>query len=380
MLYLNRWKSLVSLLAVVGVACGVPPGLATTWEEPEPGLFTTGPYILLGKAGQAFVAVKSTDLKEPPRVEWWVGDGARTVVAAEEYDDLWITTLEDLPVGDVISYRVRSIKGDTPPYQFRVGVEEGESFRFAAFGDTRTGHSVHRAVVEALARENIEFVLHTGDMVERGGKQSQWDLFFQIERPLLVDRPILPSIGNHDLGARQYYRRYFMHRLWARNLRYYYHDWGNLRIVAMDGGIECRDGCTQYGYVDRVLEQGAEQGKLLVMMLHFPPYSSGDHGSHLGVQEPVTQLAKRHGVELVITGHDHNYERTVEIEGTTYIVSGSAGAPIRAVRPQWFTAHARTEPHYVLIDVEGHRMTLRAVNLKGEVFDTHIIEPNPPQP
>jgi Icc-related predicted phosphoesterase len=116
------------------------------------------------------------------------------------------------------------------------------------------------------------------------------------------------------------------------------------------------------------------------MMLHFPPYSSGDHGSHLGVQEPVTQLAKRHGVELVITGHDHNYERTVEIEGTTYIVSGSAGAPIRAVRPQWFTAHARTEPHYVLIDVEGHRMTLRAVNLKGEVFDTHIIEPNPPQP
>lgn len=372
-------KSLLVASVVLGSACGIPSSGRATWEEPSDGLFTTGPYILLGQEpGQAFVGFKA-ELEQPPVVEWWVGSGERTTVLAIRNDDLWIVRLEGLPIGDKISYRVLSELGDTAAVQFRVGVKEGESFRFAVFGDTRSGHNIHRAIVEAVARENIEFIAHTGDMVERGGVRAQWDLFFQIERPLLRDTPVIPSIGNHDKGARRYYRRYFMHRLWARDLRYFYTDWGNLRIVAMDAGIECREGCTQYGFVEQALAEGAKQGKLLVMMLHYPPYSSGAHGSHRGVQKPVADLARTYGVELVLSGHDHNYERTKPIDGTTYIVSGSAGAPIRPVRPRWFTAHARTEPHYVLVDVEADRLVLRAVNLKGVVFDSYVIESVPPQ-
>ncbi len=376
----NLLKSVFVVAVVLAVGCGIPSGGRNTWEEPSEGLFTTGPYIVLGQEpGQAFVAFKA-ELKQPPKVEWWVGSGERTTVRAIRNDDLWVARLEALPSGDKISYRVLSEIGDTSAKQFRVGVKNGESFRFAVFGDTRSRHNVHRAIVEAVERENIDFVVHTGDMVERGGVKSQWDLFFQIERPLLLETPMIPAIGNHDKGARQYYRRYFMHRLWARNLRYFYTDWGNLRVVAMDGGIECREGCTQYGFVEQVLAEGAEQGKFLVMMLHFPPYSSGAHGSHKGVQKPVSDLARTYGVELVLAGHDHNYERTKPIDGTTYVVSGSAGAPIRPVRPRSFTAHARTEPHYVLIDVEADRLVLRAVNLKGVVFDSYVIEPVPPKP
>jgi acid phosphatase type 7 len=369
------------LAALLAPACSGLPRAPTGWTDPEPDSpFVTGPYILLGDPGIAHVAVKAPDLPDPPIVRWWNADqpaGPQTEVAAERIDDLWVATLKALPIGAHIAYQVVWSNGVTDPERFRVGVAPGESFRFAAFGDTRTGHSVHREVIEAVTRERVEFVIHTGDMVDRGGVQEQWDLFFQIERPLLRRAPIIPSIGNHDLGARQYYRRYFLHRLWAKNLRYYYTDWGNLRIVAMDGGIECRDGCTQYAFVDRALAEGARQGKLMVMSLHFPPYSSGAHGSHLGVQTPVAELARRHGVELVIAGHDHNYERTKPISGTTFVVSGSAGAPIRPVRPRWFTAHARTEPHYVLVDVEANRMVVRAINLHSETFDRAIITPNP---
>jgi hypothetical protein len=96
------------------------------------------------------------------------------------------------------------------------------------------------------------------------------------------------------------------------------------------------------------------------------------------VQRPITELARRHGVELVLSGHDHNYERTQPIDGTTYIVSGSAGAPIRAVRPRWFSAAARTEPHYVVVDVAGDTLAVRAVNLEGITFDTTVIFPVAP--
>ncbi len=373
------------LVAVVFVAasCGVPSS-RTGWKEPKAHPFVTGPYILFGGPDKAYVALKA-DLAKPPVVQWWVDDNeapgvvpadAKSATAVQE-KDVWVATLDGLPPVKYVHYRVVSSRHTTKVETFRVGVGRDEPFRFAAFGDTRTGHAVHRAVVEGLARERIEFVVHTGDMVDRGGKKHQWERFFQIERPLLKGTPIIPAIGNHDVG-RDYFGRYFLLDRWTNNRRYYYHDWGNLRIVIMDGGIECRKGCEQYAFVRRALKEGAAKGMLMVMALHWPPYSSGAHGSQKLVQKPISELADLYGVELVIAGHDHNYERTKVLKGTTYVVSGSAGAPIRPVRPRSFTAVARTEPHYVLFDVENGRIIMRAINTRGDTFDTFTIKPNPP--
>lgn len=376
-----------ALLVAFLAACPFRPGERIEWRDPSTGPFETGPYVLLGEAQTAHVAVK-IDVDQPPVLEWW------RVPAAEEADDrplrlqqqmrrfadLWVASLRDLPLGDEIAYRIVSERGSTEQHRFRAGPAPGEPFRFAAFGDTRTNHAVHRDVVLAMARERIDFVVHTGDMVAYGGKQESWDRFFQIERPLLDDVPIVPAIGNHDLGARNYYRRYFLQDLWTRGRRYFVLDWGNFRLLCLDIGVEGRSGSRQFEFADRALREGAAAGKLMAIALHYPPYSSGSHGSHDVVRKIIKPLARRHGVELVIAGHDHNYERTVSIDGTTYVVSGSAGAPIRPVNPRWFTAEARTEPHFVLIDVQPMRMILRAVNLSGNVFDSHVIEANPPAP
>jgi 3',5'-cyclic AMP phosphodiesterase CpdA len=388
-------------VAVLGVvsACGMPPD-STAWSERSGEPFQIGPYIMLGGPGEAFITVKAEGLSAPPMVEWWVAsgeklavtdtkpggssDGAvvatppRARVAARKRGDLWVATLRGLPHDAAVAYRVRSSAGDSEPHEFRHSAPYGESFRFAAFGDTRDGHGVHRSIVEAVAREQVDFAIHTGDMVAQGGVRREWDRFFQIERPLLAGTPILPAVGNHDMGNGQYFNHYFLQDQWAGERRYYSMDWGKLRVVAVDSGIECRDGCAQYAFAERALRDGAAKGMLMVMFLHHPPFSSGDHGSDKSVQRPIRDLARRHGVELVITGHDHNYERTRPIDGTTYIVAGSAGAPARAVHPQWFTATARTEPHYVIVDVTGDTLALRAVNLEGMTFDTAVIFPVPP--
>jgi predicted phosphodiesterase len=417
------WKPSVSLLAgalpvMAALGCNVPSGLdrSSDWEEGEPGLFATGPYILLGPKGSAFVALKADGIPAP-EIDYWIdreaaaaqaqkagavastdptppaprvdtapdqatsgAKGLVRTVTARRSEDVWVAELRDLPPGPTIHYRVRSAIGTTPEYKFKVGAARHERFRFAAFGDTRTGHSVHRSIVEALDREKVDFTVHTGDMVDRGGRGEQWMRFFQIERPLLVDTPMMPLIGNHDVSGRDYFRQYFLHALWSNNEHYFVRDWGNLRVVGVDSGIECREGCSQYTFAERALAEGARRGQLMVMALHYPPYSSGEHGSSSDVQGPISALARRHGVELVLTGHDHNYERTRPIDGTTYVVTGSSGAPIRPVRPRWFTAEARTEPHYVLVDVEADRMILRAVNLQGDTFDTTVIDDNKPRP
>jgi hypothetical protein len=170
----------------------------------------------------------------------------------------------------------------------------------------------------------------------------------------------------------------FLTALWADSFSYYYHDWGDLRIVTVDGGIECRDGCTQSLFARRALSDGAKQGMLLAISLHYPPYSSGAHGSSQAMRGVVEDLVRRYGVELVLAGHDHNYERSKPQRGTYYVVSGAAGAPIRPVSPRPFSAVVRTEAHYVLFDVEPQRITLRAVNLNGDAFDQVVIDPVPP--
>src|SRR5690606_24122442 len=150
---------------------------------------------------------------------------------------------------------------------------------------------------------------------------------------------------------------------WADSLAYYYQDWGDLRLIAVDAEIECRGGCVQNWFARNALAEGARRGMLMIVTLHLPPYSSGAHGSNEYVQEAVEELATEFGVELVISGHDHNYERTKPIAGVTYLVSGAAGAPIRPVDKQYFSETVRTEPHYVVLDVNRDRISLRAINV-----------------
>src|SRR6185503_17068483 len=147
--------------------------------------------------GEAFVALKA-DGMPAPTVEWWLAptvaaEGAATAtpevhaVKADRRDDLWVAHLKGLPLGPSISYRVKSVRGDTPTRAFHAGAPTGSKFRFVVYGDTRDGHSVHRQLIEMVDRELVDFAVHTGDMVEQGGVKGEWLQFFQIERPLLLD-------------------------------------------------------------------------------------------------------------------------------------------------------------------------------------------------
>lgn len=366
------------LVFVLGTASACGPATLRQWEDSKSYLLMTGPYVVLTGPQRAMIGFRIGGSSEAV-VEWTAASGAHGTQLASRDDDFYTAALDGLPRGPLITYQVKIANAVMGEGTFRVGPAPGETkVRFAVFGDTRTNHQVHRAVIEPLAREKLDFYLHTGDMVERGGKDDLWITFFQIERPLMMKTPIFPAIGNHDLGNRGYYVNHFFLDRWNDDKDYYAYDWGNVRLIALDVGIVCKRQCEQYEFVERKLAEGAKNGMIMILFMHNPPYSSGAHGSDLQLQPVIKELAKTYGVELVVTGHDHDYERSRSIDGTTYIVSGSAGAPIRPIRPQSYTAAARTEPHYVLVDVDGDTLSVRAVNLRNEVFDHVTIPLNPP--
>jgi 3',5'-cyclic AMP phosphodiesterase CpdA len=372
----------VCLLALSLLAC-YPKGWREQPSFPEADFpFVAGPYLVLVRQGTMAVVVKHP-LPEPPTVEWWIeatgtssAAPVRTMRMAPN-EDFWVAVLDDLPLDTGIYYRVRSSVGETRVMRFLAGASRGRKLRFAAFGDTRTGHDVHRSLVEAMSKEEIEFVIHSGDLVEFGGVEEQWDLFFRIEAPLVSQVPMFAAIGNHDNSSRNYFQSYFQTRLYAGGNRYYYQDWGDVRVVIIDSEIEFRPGSDQYQFLENALRGAAANDQLIFMSLHYPPYSSGEHGSYLEARAILAELAPRFGVEVILAGHDHDYERTKAIDGVTYIVAASGGATIRAINPSEFSVVMRTEPHFVLFDVDRHSLVGRAVNLRGDIFDDFVVPPNP---
>jgi len=360
------------LAAALTCACGAH-GRSATSSLVAQGV-TAGPYVLLGAPGTAYVVFLAEGLADAPLVEWSVPSGAAGGERAIRSDDVWYAELIGLPVGELVSYRIRTARGVGQRRAFRVGPRAGESFRFGVYGQTQKGRSVHERIAVALEREHIDFVIHTGDMVHESDLREQWLEFFSIERSLLATTPILVAAGDRDAGTLELFRRYFLHRVWNENRRYYSLDWGNLRIVVMDVNNDFERGSRQYSVVEAALMEGARAGKLMVLVVHYPPYSSAAQGWH-DVRAPIHALAREFGVELVLAGHALNYERIEPQDGVTYVVSGGAGARPRQINPARFSAAVSTAPHYILIDVEGEgeRMTLRTVTVAGDTVDDYVV-------
>jgi acid phosphatase type 7 len=74
-------------------------------------------------------------------------------------------------------------------------------------------------------------------------------------------------------------------------------------------------------------------------------------------------------VDLVFSGHDHVYERTVPIRGVTYVVSGGGGRRLYPAGNGELTASSVSAHHAVLVRVDCSRLLLEAVEVDGKVVD-----------
>jgi hypothetical protein len=88
------------------------------------------------------------------------------------------------------------------------------------------------------------------------------------------------------------------------------------------------------------------------------------------VRDSFVPLFERHGVQLVLAGHDHDYERTQPIQGVTYIVTGGGGRYTRPVGASDFTAFSREVMHFVHGTLHGDSLVLDAIDATGQTFDS----------
>jgi hypothetical protein len=83
----------------------------------------------------------------------------------------------------------------------------------------------------------------------------------------------------------------------------------------------------------------------------------------------LTPLFKKYGVQLYINGHEHSYERTRPIHGTTYLITGIGGASLRKTGHREWTEYATSRFGFSAVEVYGDRLVIKGIGIDNQVFD-----------
>ncbi len=262
--------------------------------------------------------------------------------------------------------------------------EEGAPvpFTFVVYGDTRSIMDNHRRVIERIRAEVPDFVLGTGDMVDDGGKENQWQQFFEIERDLLRDNCLYPAVGNHDRQGRgrtaDSWRNYFaVPENSPDPERYYGFTYGNSRFLVLDSNMHSFALTDQTAWLERQLQAARQDTGIhhIFVVMHHPPYSISLHGGHRDLRERWTPLYEKYAVDAVFSGHDHVYSRA-ERGGVHYLVSGGGGAPLYPRSPRASsidrsaTKYFERVNHYLRIHVYGDMVEVTAIRADGTQIET----------
>ncbi|MEO8549832.1 MAG: metallophosphoesterase [Kofleriaceae bacterium] len=282
-------------------------------------------------------------------------------------------------------YRYKVVVGDgTWEGELRTAPEEGKDvpFTFVVYGDSRNGVEQHRRVIDRVAQEVPDFVLGTGDMVDEGFRQDQWQQFFDVENRLLRDNVYFPSLGNHDRQGRgrtaDTYRAYFsVPENGGDTERYYAFTYASARILVLDSNAYSFALTDQTAWLERELIASRQDPGIrhIFVVMHHPPFSISLHGGNIDLRERWTPLFEKYQVSAVFSGHDHVYSRA-EHNGLHYFVSGGGGAPLYPKRaksnPIDVEAVKKFERvlHYLRVNVSGNRIEVTGVRADGTIIET----------
>ena len=274
--------------------------------------------------------------------------------------------------------------------RFTFGISsKSDTVSFVAFGDSGDGSPQQAQIGALIANELVNLVLHAGDIAYEDGTYQQFhDNFFRTYQGWLRARPVYPSIGNHDdrtSSALPYRELFVLPENGASQIypdhkeRYYSFDYGPIHFVALDSELAFLDLARRQEQLNWLAaDLSATTQPWRVAFFHKPLYSSGFHGSDVALQQAFGPIFEQHRVQLVINGHEHDYERLVPWRQTgpqavTYVITGGGGAELRAVGQSQWTALSKSINHYVRCSISGCELTLQAVGINGVVFDSYVL-------
>ena len=204
-------------------------------------------------------------------------------------------------------------------------------------GTTRTANECHhRDTSNLLVRRSPDKVLTTGDNQYESGRLRAFRRSYD-ETWGRVKRITRPTPGNHDYGvpSGRGYFEYFGRRAGRIGRGYYSFDVGRWHLIALNSEISTSRSSRQVEWLRKDLENNPARCTLAYW--HSPLFSSGTHGND-GSVRPLWRALYTAGADIVVNGHDHDYERFAPLEpdgdrnrrrGIREFVVGTGGVGLR---------------------------------------------------
>lgn len=339
-----------------------------------------------------------------------------------------------------------TLQGDEDNYFYTLPEKGSEQLiRIAAFGDCGNNsinqRNVRDEILNYLGDQYLNAWILLGDNAYVDGTDAEYQAkFFNIYKDDLLKKfPLYPVPGNHDYRDLQsapasaqntiaYYQNFSLPTegeaggIPSKTESYYSFDIGNVHFVALDSYGPDKKGMYLYEEMGEQVEWlkkdlKANKSKWVVAYWHHPPYTMGSHDSDkeellINLRQNLLGIVEEFGVDLVLSGHSHVYERTklikgyygmeadfdatkhelshstglndgsinstpyvksgISNQGTVYVVSGSAGA---------LGGHKEKYPHNamhysnnevggaVMLEVQGNKLELKWITSEGEIGD-----------
>jgi hypothetical protein len=268
-------------------------------------------------------------------------------------------------------------------YTFRTAPKDPNAeLLFLVIGDTRDGYDVWgNSLKQALQIDTPDYVLFSGDATTLGPIQDEWDAWFKAADPLLASLPMIYAHGNHDVNSTNYFSQFAQ----PGNEQDFAMDMGPLHLtVANDTPVDSAD---LQGLNAQLLDQHLNTNQPWSILIHHKPMFSAAAGPH---PEDVTMermawesIVDAHRVDLDLSGHDHDYERSKPVrngkvgntnaDGTVFVVVGSAGAPLYDKGSDFWTAYSEKTYSFALVRVKTGLITINAYRQDGSVLDNSTL-------
>lgn len=234
-------------------------------------------------------------------------------------------------------------------------------------GDWGSGTAPQGAVAGAMARfaeENpIEAILSTGDNLYSDDADFLLQPFDWVEASGI---PFWITWGNHDIETSR--RVEIVDRTFGNPPRWAKYEWGNVSVLILDSNQITNPDQLQF-IEDEML---AITGPTIVVF-HHPAFSCSRHGGTDAIQQLWLERFDS-DVVLVLSGHDHNYQR-IEEDGRVYIVSGGGGRPLYGLRDCSIGLIRGEElHHFVVLIKDEHVIHGTAVDVNGAPFDEFFVD------
>ena len=248
-----------------------------------------------------------------------------------------------------------------------------KSVHFAVIGDGGTGEKAQYEVSQQMVkyREKFPFdiVIMLGDNIYGGESPADFKAKFEDPYKPLLDAGVkfYASLGNHDNPNQRFYKPFNM-----GEKRYYNFKNGNVEFFALDSTYMDPQ---QLDWLQSRLKDSNSAWK--ICYFHHPLYSDGKyHGPDMDLRARLEPIFQKAGVKIVLSGHEHVYERLKPQNGITYFVLGNSGQ-LRPhnLKPSASTAKGfDTDQSFMLVEVAGDEFYFQAISRRGETVDSGVIQ------